>query len=117
MQVQDIRVFVPAKDFDTSLAFYQALGFVLSPANNDLVLMEYGNCALFLQRFYQQAFAENLMLQICVDDLSHLYHLAQHASETFGCKITPIDHEAWGDVFYLWGPSGELLHITQLKSS
>ena len=31
-------------------------------------------------------------------------------------KISSIEQQHWGSVFYLWGPSGELLHITELGS-
>jgi hypothetical protein len=52
------------------------------------------------------------MLQVCVLDISAAFqcaNLARHKT-----KITQIKTESWGQVFYLWGPVGELLHVTQL---
>ena len=114
MRVDDIRVFVPSKDFEVSTEFYTDLGFIGEPAGNDLIIFENGECSFFLQKFYNEEFAKNLMLQICVLDISAAFqqaNLARHKT-----KITRITTEPWGQVFYVWGPVGELLHITQLES-
>jgi hypothetical protein len=52
------------------------------------------------------------MLQICVLNIDLAYQSANSARHKQ--KITGIKTEHWGKVFYIWGPSGELLHITQL---
>ncbi|GAB5382109.1 MAG: hypothetical protein Alis3KO_36220 [Aliiglaciecola sp.] len=114
MKVEDIRVFVPCKNYDESKAFYSDLGFSQAPATDDLTLVENGDCTFFLQRFYNKDFAENLMLQVCVADIDHAYELAK--ATKYAQKLTPIESERWGKVFYLWGPSGELLHVTQLSN-
>ena len=56
--------------------------------------------------------ANNFMLQICVDDIHTAYEICSKAQHK--TKISDISEERWGKVFYLWGPSGELLHITEL---
>jgi hypothetical protein len=114
MQVEDIKVFVPSKDFTVSQRFYRDIGFIGEPANDELVLFTNGDCQFFLQRFYDQSLAENLMLQICVADIRAAHQRCEQAADKQ--KITAITDEPWGQVFYLWGPSGELLHVTQLKS-
>ena len=114
LSVTEIRTFIPCRDFDTSIAFYRELGFEHHPVNDELALMQNGPCFVFLQRFYQKALAENFMLQVCVEDIRVAHDAAQQVSQTHHTKVTDITHEHWGDVFYLWGPSGELLHMTQL---
>jgi predicted lactoylglutathione lyase len=112
MQVRNIKAFIPSKDFEQSKQFYTEIGFELMPVNDELALFQNGECLFFLQNFYQEALAENFMLQICVEDIQIAFELcsnSQHKS-----KISDISNEHWGKVFYLWGPSGELLHITQL---
>ena len=52
------------------------------------------------------------MLQICVLDIESAFKIANVARHKQ--KITPIKDEPWAKVFYLWGPVGELLHVTQL---
>lgn len=62
MNTLDIRPFIPCKDFEASQAFYRALGFTISPAGSELALAEKGQCTFFLQNFYDQGLAENLMM-------------------------------------------------------
>ena len=112
MLVDDIRVFVPSKDFNESTEFYSDLGFINEYVSDDISIFENGECSFFLQRFYNKQLAENLMLQICVLDIESAFKIANVARHKQ--KITPIKDEPWAKVFYLWGPVGELLHVTQL---
>ena len=112
MIVNNISVFIPGKNFEISAEFYTDLGFVSDYVSDDLSIFANGQCTFFLQRHYNQEFAENLMLQICVLNIDLAYQSANSARHKQ--KITGIKTEHWGKVFYIWGPSGELLHITQL---
>ncbi len=114
MVVTDIKAFVPCKDYDVSQAFYQEIGFSLAYVSDDLTLCENGECAFFLQRFYQQDLANNFMLQICVEDIDTTFQRCN--TSTNKTKITPVQQASWGKVFYVWGPSNELLHITELNA-
>ena len=112
MKVSDIRPFIPSKDYQTSIEFYSDLEFSSDYVTDDLTLFENGNCTFFLQRFYNQQLCENLMFQMCVVDIESTFKVANSARHKQ--KITAIENERWGKVFYLWGPSGELWHVTQL---
>ncbi len=114
MQVDDIRVFVPCKNYQQSCDFYQALGFNVEPASADLSIATSGECSLFLQRYYNQEFAENLMLQVCVLNINEAFNTISKLTH-FDIRFEGIKQEPWGKVIYLWGPSGELLHITELN--
>lgn len=114
MQVDDIRVFIPSKDYAISQAFYQALGFKMDYVSEDLSLFTQGECSFFLQRFYHAEFANNLMLQLSVIDINQAFALFS-TLEGFAIKFQPIKAEHWGKVIYLWGPSGELWHVTQFN--
>ena len=115
MQVDDIRVFIPSKDYEVSKLFYQALGFNMDYVSEDLTLFENGDCFFFLQRFYNEELANNLVLQLSVLDINEAY--ARIASlEGFDFKYKPIQKERWGKVIFLWGPSGELWQITEFAS-
>jgi hypothetical protein len=115
MKVDDIRPFIPSKDYQSSINFYTDLGFSSDYVTDDLTLFESGQCTFFLQRFYNKELAENLMFQLIVLDIQAAYEMANQSQHK--TKITPIQQEHWGKVFYLTGPSGELWHITQLASS
>ena len=113
MDVTDIKVFVPSKDYEISKLFYTEVGFKSEFVTDDLTLFQNGVCFLYLQRFYNQELVDNLMLQICVSDIEEAFDIC--SSSEHKTRITPIQQEAWGRVFYLWGPAGELLHITELN--
>ncbi len=113
MDATNIKPFVPSKDYDISKAFYADIGFRSEYVTDDLTLFQSGECFFFLQRFYIPDLANNFMLQVCVKDIGAAFNLCNKSEHK--TKITEIQQEHWGKVFYLWGPAGELLHITELK--
>ena len=115
MKVDDIRVFIPSKDYEISKSFYQALGFEMAYVTNDLSLFENGECSFFLQRFYSEELAKNLMVQLSVLDINEAFELISKL-KGFDIKYEPIKVERWGKVVYLWGPSGELWHVTEFSN-
>lgn len=115
MKVDDIRTFIPSKDYENSKTFYTELGFSGEFVTDDLTIFESGGCSFFLQRFYNQQLAENLMFQLIVLDIEAVFEMANKSKHK--TKITPIQQEHWGKVFYLTGPSGELWHVTQLTKA
>lgn len=115
MQANDLRVFIPSKDYNESQAFYQALGFTMEYASDQLSIFENGACTFFLQKFYNEDLAKNLMLQLTVPNIHDALEVVSKI-ENSNFKYKPIKAEPWGKVIYLWGPSGELWHITELNS-
>jgi hypothetical protein len=63
-----VRPFVPAKDFDYSKRFYEALGFE-KVLDGEVAIFNAGSGGFILQRHYQKEWAENFMMQLLVDDL------------------------------------------------
>jgi formyltetrahydrofolate synthetase len=114
MDVIDIKAFVPSEDYEISKSFYSEIGFNSEYVTDALTLFENGDCLFFLQRFYNEELSNNFMLQICVTDIYEAHEICSNSKNK--TKITPVQQESWGKVFYLWGPVGELLHITQLGS-
>ena len=93
-------------------AFYEALGYKIESVTPDLCLCENDTMVFFLQRFYNKELAENLMFQLIVDDIEQAYASSKEAGKQ--TKLSEISEETWGKVFYLWGPAGELWHVTEL---
>ena len=116
MQVDDIRVFIPSKNYEISQKFYQALGFKMDYVSEDLSLFENGDCFFFLQRFYNHELANNLVLQLSVLDIQEAF---DRITKIQGCefKYEAIRQESWGKVIFLWGPSGELWQVTEFNIS
>ena len=115
MKVDDIRVFIPSKDYEISKSFYQALGFKMDYVTDDLSLFQNGECSFFLQNFYNEELAKNLMFQLSVLDINDALETISNL-DGFDIKYEPIKSEPWGQVVYLWGPSGELWHVTEVSN-
>jgi hypothetical protein len=114
IEVDDIRVFVPSKDYAISKSFYQKLVIRVDDVSDHLCFVVNGNVFFFLQDFYNKELAINLMLQLSVVSIDDAYDVISHL-EGFGINYEPIKIEHWGKVNYLWGPSGELLHVTEFN--
>lgn len=115
MKVDDIRAFIPSKDYEISKSFYKALGFKMDYVTDDLSLFENGECSFFLQHFYNEQLAKNLMLQLSVLDIDEAYEIISNL-DRFNIKYEPIKIEHWGKVIYLLGPSGELWHVSEFSN-
>ncbi|MGN2247394.1 VOC family protein [Frateuria sp. GZRR35] len=64
----EIKAFVPARDYDLSRRFYADAGFEEKSNSDGVAYFAAGECSFLLQRFYQQAHAENFMMHLLVED-------------------------------------------------
>lgn len=108
---------MPAKDFEQSRRFYLALGFAVGYADTSVAVMEDGRVSFILQNFYVRDLAENLMLQLVVEDVEAWWtqRKPEKVSADFSAGApTPPAIQPWGmKVGYVSDPSGVLWHITQ----
>jgi catechol 2,3-dioxygenase-like lactoylglutathione lyase family enzyme len=112
------RPFLPAKDFDKSRAFYEALGFE-KLLDGDVAIFRVGQSAFILQRYYQKEWADNFMMQLMVRDLDAWWaHIqALDLATTFGvAPPKPPTMQPWGlRVAYVVDPSGVLWHVAERR--
>jgi len=113
-----VRPFVPAKDFDLSRRFYEALGFE-KLLDGEVIIFRLGQSGFLLQRYYQKDWAENFMFQLMVDDLDAWWaHIQSLDLPTrFGVAAPkPPAMQPWGlRVAYVFDPSGVLWHVAQRR--
>ncbi len=115
-----MRPFVPAKDFDRSKRFYETLGFE-KVLDGDVAVFNAGSGGFLLQRYYQEEWAENFMMQLMVDDLdawwAHIRSL--DLPERFGVpEPKPPAMQPWGlRIAYVVDPSGVLWHFAQRRDN
>ena len=113
------RPFLPAKDFDVSRAFYEALGFA-KLLDGNVAIFRAGDGAFILQRHYQKEWAENFMMQLMVDDLDAWWARIQALDlpSTFGVASPKAPAmQPWGlRVAYVYDPCGVLWHIAQRRA-
>jgi catechol 2,3-dioxygenase-like lactoylglutathione lyase family enzyme len=112
------RPFLPALDFEISRRFYEALGFE-KVLDGDVAIFRVGAGGFILQRFYRKELAENLMMQLMVDNLDDWWaHIvALDLPGQFGVKMLRAPAmQPWGlRVAYLADPSGILWHVAQRR--
>ena len=114
-----IRHFVPAKDFELSKRFYEALGFA-KVLDGEVAIFNAGSGGFILQRYFQEDWANNFMMQLMVDDLDmwwvHIESL--DLPNRFGVPAPkPPALQPWGlRVAYIVDPSGVLWHIAQRRT-
>jgi hypothetical protein len=111
------RPFLPAKDFDLSKGFYQAIGFTML-LDSDVAIFQVGSGGFILSPQTDQAW-ENVMMQLMVDDLDAWWaHI--EALDLPGKFNTPAPSapamQPWGlRIVYLVDPSGVLWHVAQRR--
>lgn len=111
---ETLRPFLPARDFDTSKAFYEALGFQ-KLLDADVAIFKVGSGGFLLQRYYQKEWADNCMMQLMVDDLDAWWARIESLDlvAAFGVRPPrPPRLQSWGlRVAFVFDPSGVLWHI------
>ena len=116
---ESARPFLPALDYATSKAFYEALGFAKELDGDDVTIYRIGSTSFLLQRYYQKEWAENFMMQLLVDELDtwggHIVSLDLPA--TFGVPAPKAPAmQPWGlRIAYVIDPSGVLWHVAQRR--
>lgn len=119
LNVNDVKPFVPARDFKESLRFYTGLGWTCKWQDESLAELELGGHRFYLQNYYNREWAENWMLFVAVEDVDSWHVHAKGVVEEFeGTRVTPPKTEEYGArVSYVWDPSGVLIHLAQFTAS
>ncbi len=112
------RPFLPTKDFELSRSFYEALGFE-KVMDGEVAIFRVGPGGFILQRYCQQQWAENTMMQLMVDDLDAWWKRisALDLPARFGVAAPkPPALQPWGlRIAYLVDPAGVLWHVAQRR--
>ncbi|MFB2121318.1 VOC family protein [Parapedobacter sp. 2B3] len=109
-----LKSFVPAKDFDLSMRFYNDIGFTTSWHDNQLALMDYNGFKFLLQNFYLKDHAENYVMHLLVTNADHWWEKINQANSNKGYNIqlTAREDRTWGiRDFILLDPSGVMWRI------
>ena len=119
-QVVGIRPFVPAKEFATSVAFYQALGFSATYQDSKIAVLDLGGFCFILQNFYVAELAANCMVQLAVRDVAAFWGSLPLAKVTARFNVKqpiPPSVQPWGlTVGYIFDPCGVLWHVAGMPA-
>ena len=112
-----MRPFMLAKDFELSKRFYEALGFE-KVLDSEVAIFNAGSGGFILQRYFQEDWAKNFMMQLMVDDLDMWcrYRITQSHKALRCAPAKPLALQPLGlCVAYVVDPSGVLWHIAQRR--
>lgn len=119
--IRAFRPFLPAKEYEISLRFYEAIGFEAYKLGDTLAELSLGSHAFLLQGYYVKELAENTMMHVLVNDVHAWW---QHISSLdlanqFGVSPpVPPRVEPWGlTVAYVVDPAGVLWHFAEATKS
>lgn len=119
--IRAFRPFLPAKDFATSLRFYETIGFHTYRLGDTLAELSLGPHAFLLQGYYVKEWAENAVMHVLVDNVEawwQHFNSLDLASQFCVNPPAPPRAEPWGlTVTYLSDPTGILWHFAQVTSS
>ena len=117
--IEALRAFLPARDFAISREFYRAIGFVESWSSEKLVLFQLGRSTFFLQDYFVQDWAENMMMDLRVVDAdawwAHLQSLRLAQRFPTGVRLVPPQDDPASSIRRgsFTDPSGVLWHFSQ----
>jgi len=114
LSVVEVKAFVPAKDFERSMAFYQALGFTRASVGGGIAYFHHGNASFLLQDFYVREHADNFLMHLLVEDVEAWHAMARVVAQQFEVRIGEPEDQPWARRdFILFDPSGVLWRIGQ----
>lgn len=112
----EIKAFVPARDFALSQQFYQAIGFTMAWADQELAYLRAGDCAFLLQNFHAPAHSANFQMHLLVENVDDWHRRLQDEdiAARFGVRIDAPADRPWAmRDFTLFDPTGVLWRIAQ----
>lgn len=116
--IRSFRPFLPAKEFNASLRFYESIGFEAYTLGDALAELSLGVHAFLLQGYYVKEWAENTVMHVLVNDVhawwQHINSLDR--ANQFGVSPpAPPRVEPWGlTVAYVFDPTGVLWHFAEV---
>lgn len=116
MNAVEIKAFVPARDFELSKSFYQAAGFIMAFADDDIAYFRIGECAFLLQNDPGKALATPMMMHLLVENVDdwHARLTEQGIATRFGVTIGEPKDQPWAmRDFALRDPAGVQWLIAQ----
>ncbi|MGH2582338.1 MAG: VOC family protein [Anaerolineales bacterium] len=114
--IKDLKVYVPAKDFELSKRFYTELGFTLTEGFGGTFDCELNGNRFRLQNYYVKDWANNFMMLIGVDDIDAWYQHTKKMAESGefkGMRVSPPETESGARLLHVIDPSGVLLIFIQ----
>jgi len=116
MKFLSLEPFVPSgKDFQASKELFQQLGFTVSWDAGDYVGFEKDGCKFILQRYDDEAFAQNLMISVKIENAEAFWKSVLDAQlpEKFSIRISKPTQQPYGKEVNLIDIAGVCWHFVE----
>jgi hypothetical protein len=116
MKFLALQPFVPSgSDFKAALAFFIELGFEVRWDAGDYAGLEKDSCKFILQHYDNQAFAENFMLTVHIEDAEAFYRsvIEKKLPEKFGIRVSKPMMQPYGKEVNIIDKAGVCWHFVQ----
>ena len=116
MQFLSLEPFIPSgNNFDASKNLFVELGFKINWDAGDYIGFEKDGCKFILQKYDNKAFAENLMINVKVDDVQAFRNnlMEKKLPEKFGIRIGEITNQPYGKEVNLIDMAGVCWHFVE----
>ena len=116
MQFLSLEQFIPSgNNFDASKNLFVELGFKINWDAGDYIGFEKDSCKFILQKYDDKAFAENLMINVKVDDVQAFRNnlMEKKLPEKFDIRIGEITNQPYGKEVNLIDIAGVCWHFVE----
>ena len=114
LTVTEIKAFIPARDFERSMAFYEALGFMRASVGGGVAYFHFGESSFLLQDFFVREHAGNFAMHLLVENVDDWHRNAKEVAAQFDVAIGEPEDREWAmRDFTLIDPSGVVWRIGQ----
>ena len=116
MKFLSLEPFIPSgKNFEGSKALFEAFGFSITWDAGDYVGFEKDGCKFILQHYDNKEFAENLMINVRVDNVEQFREMVieKKLAERFGIRIGQVTSQPYGKEVNLIDIAGVCWHFVE----
>lgn len=116
MNFLSLEPFIPSgENFEGSKQFFQELGFKINWDAGDYIGFERDGCKFILQKYNDKAFAENLMINVKINNAEEFWKELneKHLAEKFEIRITKPTRQPYGIEINLIDIAGVCWHFVE----
>lgn len=116
MKFLSLEPFIPSgNNFEGSKQFFQEIGFKINWDAGGYIGFEKDGCKFILQQYDDEAFAQNLMISVKVDDAAAFRNsvLEKQLPERFGIRIGEVTEQPYGKEVNVIDIAGVCWHFVE----
>ncbi len=116
MQFLSLEPFIPSgNNFEAAKNLFAELGFKINWDAGDYIGFEKDGCKFILQKYDNKTFAENLMINVRVDDVQAFRNniIEKQLPEKYGIRIGEISSQPYGKEVNLIDIAGVCWHFVE----